>query len=261
MPALAHDRAGAGTPLLLMHPLGAHRGVWKPVLPLLTVDFDVVSVDMPGFGESDPLPAGVPATAANLAAAAGDTLRSLGIERAHVAGISLGAWAALEFAKTGAALSATTLCAAGFWRSTLGPRPEIARSAAKRALPLLRPVLASTAGRRGLLSGVMAHPERIPPADAYALVRAYAAAPGFGAANQAMRSDLFRGFEEIDVPVTMAWADRDRSVYPPKQVPADVDVRRLRDCGHVPTWDSPEQVAATIVHGARRATLTDRASA
>jgi pimeloyl-ACP methyl ester carboxylesterase len=107
----------------------------------------------------------------------------------------------------------------------------------------------------------MAHPERIPPADAYALVRGYAAAPGFGAANQAMRSDLFRGFEEIDVPVTMAWADRDRSVYPPEQVPAGVDVRRLRDCGHVPTWDSPEQVAATIVRGARRATLTDRASA
>jgi pimeloyl-ACP methyl ester carboxylesterase len=261
MAPLAHDRAGTGVPLLLIHPLGAHRGVWKPVLPLLTGDFDVVSVDMPGFGESASLPADVPATATNLAAAAAETLQFLGIERAHVAGISLGAWAALEFAKTDAALSATTLCAAGFWSSVLGPRPETARSAARRALPLLRPLLATPAGRRTLLSSTMAHPERVPPGDAYALVHAYATAPGFSAANQAMRSDLFRGFEDIDVPVTMAWADRDRSVYPPRQVPADVEVRRLRDCGHVPTWDSPEQVAATIVHGARRASLTDHASA
>jgi pimeloyl-ACP methyl ester carboxylesterase len=261
MAPLAHDRAGTGDPLLLIHPLGAHRGVWKPVIPLLAGDFDVVSVDMPGFGESDPLPEDVPATAANLAGAAAETLESLDISRAHVAGISLGAWAALEFAKTATAMSATTLCAAGFWRSVLGPRPETARAAAKRALPLLRPLLATEAGRRTLLAGTMAHPERVPAADAYALVRAYATAPGFTAANRAMRSDLFRGFEDIDVPVTMAWADRDRSVYPPKEVPADVDVRRLRDCGHVPTWDSPEQVAGVIAEGCRRARLPDRSRA
>jgi pimeloyl-ACP methyl ester carboxylesterase len=252
MAPLAHDRAGSGEPLLLIHPLGAHRGVWKPVIPLLAGAFDVVNVDMPGFGESDPLPAGVPATAANLAGAAAETLRSLGIERAHVAGISLGAWAALEFAKTDAALSVTTMCAAGFWRRALGPRPETARAAVRRALPLLRPLLATAAGRRAVLSGPIAHPERVPAGDAYALVRAYATAPGFSAANQAMRSDLFRGFEQIHVPVTMAWADHDRSVYPPDEVPAGVDVRRLRDCGHVPTWDSPEQVAAIITEGAQR---------
>lgn len=252
MAPLAHDRAGSGEPLLLIHPLGAHRGVWKPVVPLLAGDFDVVWVDMPGFGDSEPLPEGVPATAANLAAAAADTLRDLGIERAHVAGISLGAWAALEFAKTKRALSATTLCAAGFWRHALGPRPSPARAAAWWARPLLRPLLATAAGRSALLRGVMAHPERVPAGDAYSLVRAYATAPGFDAANAAMRSDLFRGWDEIEVPVTMAWADHDRSVHPPDRVPGDVEVRRLRDCGHVPTWDSPEQVAGVITEGAQR---------
>jgi pimeloyl-ACP methyl ester carboxylesterase len=261
MTALAHDRAGTGDPLLLIHPLGAHRGVWKPVVPLLAADFDVVWVDMPGFGDSEPLPDGVPATAANLAEAAVETLRGLGVARAHVAGISLGAWAALELAKTGAALSVTTLCAAGFWRHALGPRPSPARAIARQARPLLRPLLSTAAGRRAVLSGVMAHPERVPPGDAYALVRAYATAPGFEAANSAMRSDLFHGWDEIEVPVTMAWADRDRSVHPPEEVPQGVAVRRLRDCGHVPTWDSPEQVAGVIQQGARRAPLGDRASA
>lgn len=256
MAPLAYDRAGSGPPLVLIHPLGAHRGVWKPVLGLLGAHHDVIAVDMPGFGESASLPDEVPATATNIAATVRSTLASLGVEHAHAAGISLGAWAALELGKTDAALSVTTLCAAGFWRNVLGPRPETARSTAKRLLPVLRPALHSAAVRRVALAGAMAHPERVPPADAYELVRAYARAEGFTRVNHEMRSALFTGFADIGVPVTMAWADRDRSVYPPDSVPPGVEVRRLRDCGHVPTWDSPEQVAGVIRDGARRSVTT-----
>lgn len=253
MTPLAYDRVGSGPPLVLIHPLGAHRGVWKPVLELLGEQHDVIAVDMPGFGESPSLPADIPATAANIAATVRSTLASLEVEQAHAAGISLGGWVALELGKTDLALSVTTLCAAGFWRNVLGPRPEVARSTAKRLLPLLRPLLQTARGRRTALAGTMAHPERVPPADAYELVRAYARAEGFTRANHEMRSALFTGFEEIEVPITMAWADRDRSVYPPNSVPPGVEVRRLHDCGHVPTWDSPEQVAGVIRDGARRA--------
>ena len=253
MTELAYDRSGFGPALVLIHPLGAHRGVWRPVMPLLSAEFDVIAVDMPGFGDSPDLPEDVRASPANIAAAVRDTLAGVGIERAHVAGISLGAWAALEFAKTDAALSVTTLCAAGFWRRVLGPRPEIARSTARALLPVLRPLLSTAAGRRLVLGGPVAHPERVPAGDAYALVRAYARATGFTRANHEMRSDLFRGFEDIRVPITMAWADRDRSVHPPSTVPAGIEVRRLRDCGHLPTWDSPEQVADVIRDGAARA--------
>lgn len=261
MTELAFDRAGSGPALALVHPLGSHRGVWRPVMPLLEDSFDVVAVDMPGFGESDDLPEDVPATAANIAAALHETLQALGIEQAHVAGISLGGWTALEFGKTESALSVTTLCAAGFWRRVLGPRPEIARSTARALLPVLRALVSTARGRKLVLSGPVAHPERVPPQDAYALVRAYARATGFARANHEMRTNLFHGFEDIAVPVTMAWADRDRSVYPPDSVPPAVQVRRLRDCGHVPTWDAPEQVAHVIREGAARAEQAGRLSA
>lgn len=247
MAPLSQNRSGTGEPLVLIHPLGADRGVWEPVLPYLTDRHDCIGVDMPGFGESPELPAGTAATPEAIAAEVAGTVRELGIERAHVAGISLGAWVALEFAKGEHCLSVTALCAAGFWRSVLGPRPEIARRTARRLLPVLAPLLRTRRGRELMLRGPVAHPERVPPAAAYRLVRAYALAPGFDRANQEMRSALFEGFERIDVPITMAWADRDRSVYPPGTVPSGVRTELLRDCGHVPTWDDPERVAEVIL--------------
>ena len=250
---LAHDRAGNGEPLVLVHPLGADRGVWEPVLPFLAERHDCIAVDMPGFGESPELPEDTPATAGAIAAAIAGTLDELEIGRAHVAGISLGGWAALEFAKTDRCLSATALCAAGFWRRVLGPRPEVARRTARRLLPVLKPLLRTRRGRRLALGGPLAHPEKVPPAAAYRLVRAYALAPGFDRANREMRSALFEGFDRIHVPVTLAWADRDRSVYPPEHVPPEVHTEVLHDCGHVPTWDDPGQVAEVILRTTARA--------
>ncbi len=247
MAFLEYDRAGTGPPLVLIHPLGADRGVWHPVLPFLTDHHDCIAVDMPGFGESPELPESRRATAGELAATIGATLEDIGVARAHVAGLSLGGWVALEFAKTDRCLSVTGLCTAGFWRRVLGPRSEVARRTARRVLPFARPLLRTRRGRRLALGGPMAHPERVPPADAYRLFRAYATAPGFDRANQEMRKALFEGFEEIRVPIALAWAERDRSVYPPESLPSRVRTEVLRDCGHVPTWDDPEQVAGVIL--------------
>jgi pimeloyl-ACP methyl ester carboxylesterase len=249
---LAHDRAGSGEALVLVHPLGGDRGVWEPVLPRLAERHETIAMDMPGFGDSAVLPDHVPPTPAAIAAAIAGTLDSIGIERAHVAGISLGGWVALEFAKLERCLSVTGLCAAGFWPRPLGPRPEVARHGALAFVPLLRPLLASERARHTALRGVMAHPERVPASAAYRLVHAYATSPGYVRANAEMRRSLFSGFDEIDCPVTLAWAEHDRLVGPPRQVPRGVETRLLRDCGHVPTWDSPEQVAEAILATAAR---------
>ena len=37
--------------LVLLHPLGADRHVWEPVLERLAAERDVIAVDLPGFGE------------------------------------------------------------------------------------------------------------------------------------------------------------------------------------------------------------------
>jgi len=250
---LAYDRGGNGDPLVLIHPLGSDRGVWQPVLPFLAERHDCIAVDMPGFGESPELPDETRATAREIAATIAATLDGLEIERAHVAGISLGAWVALEFAKTERCLSVTALCAAGFWRRVLGPRPEVTRNTARRLMPIMKPLLRTKRGRRLALSGPIFRPDNVPADAAYRLVRAYALSPGFDRANHEMRSALFEGFDQIHVPITLAWADRDRSVYPPDDVPPAVHTEVLRDCGHVPTWDDPRRVAEVILRTTARA--------
>lgn len=50
------ESIGSGEPLLLIHGWGMHGGVWTDVAQKLASDFQVLSVDLPGFGASAPLP-------------------------------------------------------------------------------------------------------------------------------------------------------------------------------------------------------------
>lgn len=252
-PPLSFTRTGSGEPLLLIHPLGSDRRVWDPVLPALAADHDCIAVDMPGFGDSPQLPADIRATPAALAEAVLATLDALGIDGARVAGISLGGWVALEVAKTGRARSVTAICAAGLWRRPLGPRRNSSRHAARALLPVLALAVQSKRLRTAAFSGVMAHPERVSPHEARQRIRAYATAAGFDRANDEMRRAVFTGFDQIPVPLTLAWGEHDRLVRPPRNPPPNARTVLLTGCGHVPTWDDPAQVADLV----RSATSVD----
>jgi pimeloyl-ACP methyl ester carboxylesterase len=93
---IAWERHGSGPPLLLIHGLGYARWGWEPVVEPLARSFDVLLFDNRGIGESD-APAG-PYTAAQLAGDAVQVLNEAGVERAHVAGTSLGGMVAQELA-------------------------------------------------------------------------------------------------------------------------------------------------------------------
>jgi pimeloyl-ACP methyl ester carboxylesterase len=246
---LGHDRHGSGPPLLLLHSLGTDRCVWHPVLERLAAERDVIAPDLPGFGESKPLPDEVPPTPQALAAAVTTFLDRLGVARPHVAGNSLGGWVALQMGLDGAAASVTAIAPAGLWPRALPPKPSIARGVARAATPVLAALLATERGRRLALGATMAHPERVSREDALRLVRAYAAAPGYETVNAAMRAGRFEGLDRIRVPVTFGWPDRDRLVARPARLPAAARNVVLRDCGHVPMWDSPEQVADLLLAG------------
>ena len=93
---LNYDVQGEGEPLLLIHYTAADHACWAFQLPAYTEHFSCIAVDLPGSGESDK-PAG-PYSTEGYADQVAAFLGAIGIERAHVAGMSLGAAVGIHLA-------------------------------------------------------------------------------------------------------------------------------------------------------------------
>jgi 3-oxoadipate enol-lactonase len=93
---LARDRSGPtdAPSLLLLHAGVADRRMWDPIWPRLTTAYDVVRVDLRGFGDSTTAPEEGWSLGADVLA----TLDALGIDQVHVVGNSLGAAVGVEVA-------------------------------------------------------------------------------------------------------------------------------------------------------------------
>jgi pimeloyl-ACP methyl ester carboxylesterase len=88
--------AGTGPETIVcLHGLGGTKASFLPTVAALADSYRVVALDLPGFGESDK-PIGAPYDAPWFARSAFATMDALGIERAHIAGNSMGGRVALE---------------------------------------------------------------------------------------------------------------------------------------------------------------------
>lgn len=94
---IQYVRRGSGEPLLLIQGLsGTHASWGEPFLGLLEIGLDLIAYDHRGIGDSGAIDG--PFTIADLAGDAAGLLDALGIERAHVLGISMGGMVAQELA-------------------------------------------------------------------------------------------------------------------------------------------------------------------
>lgn len=96
--AMHHEITGPerAPTVLLLNSLGSTLAMWDPQVPALTEHLRVVRCDTRGHGQS-PVPPG-PYTIDDLADDAIALLDTLGVERAHVAGLSLGGMVAMRLA-------------------------------------------------------------------------------------------------------------------------------------------------------------------
>lgn len=96
---LYYEVAGGGFPLVMIMGLSANKDWWEPsMLSALQKKFQIVIFDNRGAGRSDK-PRG-DYTIALLASDVAELMKSLGIEKAHVLGVSMGGMIAQEFAVT-----------------------------------------------------------------------------------------------------------------------------------------------------------------
>lgn len=91
-----YDMQGEGEPLLLIPYLSADHACYAFQLPAYTEHFSCIGLDVPGTGESDK-PAG-PYSTEGYSDTVAAFLGAIGIEQAHVAGVSLGAAVATHLA-------------------------------------------------------------------------------------------------------------------------------------------------------------------
>jgi 3-oxoadipate enol-lactonase len=88
--AIGFEEAGGGEaiPIVFLHGVGSDKSVWRPQLDHFSAGRRAVAFDYPGYGESDPAPDGT--TRDDYASAIISAMHEIGIDRAHVCGLSLG---------------------------------------------------------------------------------------------------------------------------------------------------------------------------
>jgi pimeloyl-ACP methyl ester carboxylesterase len=254
---LAHDRTGSGEPLVLIHGFGAHRQLWRLAVELLAPHRDVINLDVPGFGDS---PADVDdPTPPRLAHRVADFMDGLGLERAHVAGYSMGGWIALELNKLGRTLSTCAICPAGFWnhweRAWCRESLRVLRASARAGGARMEPLYHNPKLRRALTLQQMEHADRLSAEEIIAATRNLATSPGFDATYDALHRGHFTGASDVRAPVTVAWGDKDKLLLPRQADRARRAMPQARHlwlpgCGHHPMVDDPEATVRAILTSA-----------
>ena len=111
---IGYAEAGGGekTPIVFLHGVGSDKRVWRPQLEHFGRTRRAVAFDYPGYGESDPAPEGT--TRDDYASAIISAMHELGIDRAHVCGLSLGGVIAIAMHHADATRCASLILADSF---------------------------------------------------------------------------------------------------------------------------------------------------
>lgn len=251
---LAHDRFGAGPPLVLLHGTNASRALWRPLVPELASSREVFALDLPAHGESPPTSLAPPGFARDVAA----TFDALSLEAPAVVGHSVGGWTALELARSGRAGAVLALAPAGLWRRHSPVATDaglIVNWAAGQFLGRwVERSLRSRAGRRMGLRAISARPGDVPCDVAVEAARTAIASKHFPQHFRRTRVLRFEGGGAIPahVPVTVVWGDQDRVARArtarfEDELPAHARIETWAGSGHMLPWDRRDAVVAAAL--------------
>jgi 3-oxoadipate enol-lactonase len=150
---LGYQEAGGGgaTPIVFLHGVGSDKSVWHPQLAHFGRSRRAVAFDYPGYGDSDPAPEDT--TRDDYASAIISAMHELGIDRAHVCGLSLGGVVAIAIHH-----AAPERCASLVLADTFAVHPD-GRAIYERSLAGSRDLPATAEARVDFLLAQPADPE------------------------------------------------------------------------------------------------------
>jgi pimeloyl-ACP methyl ester carboxylesterase len=258
-------RAGSGEPLVLIHGFSGAWQHWRPVMLALQQHHDVLAAGLAGHYRSRPFDG-----SASLGAAVDMLERDLddaGFDTAHIVGNSLGGLVAFELARRGRARSVIGLAPAGGWESGSQEARRLLHyfraqhQAGKLTLPHADRLFRSELIRKLSFFVVMAHAERMSPADAVEMLTASVECPAyFDVLAAGERDGMPPDYDGVDCPVLLAWPEKDRLLtirrYSERlrRLIPHAEWQVLPGVGHVPMHDDPVLVANTILDWTARHT-------
>jgi pimeloyl-ACP methyl ester carboxylesterase len=235
---LRGGRAGA-PPLVFLHGAGGHTG-WMGFLDALAEDFAVYAPEHPGFGRSDDPP--WLDEIGDLAYFYLDFLETLGLDRVHLMGTSLGGWIAAELAVRNQTrlASLTLVCAVGITADNQ-PIPDIFRMPVEENLRRFYADPERAARRLGDMASV----DMNIVAKNRATVTRLAYRPRFHNPN------LAKWLHRIGVPTLLVWGDKDGLVPPVFGAAYRAAIPRsrlvvLENAGHAPFDEQQSAFLATF---------------
>jgi 3-oxoadipate enol-lactonase/4-carboxymuconolactone decarboxylase len=238
------DGPPGGAPLVMLHSLGTTSDIWDAQAAALARSFRVIRPDMRGHGLTGCTPG--PYSMALLARDVAGVMDALGVETAHVAGISIGGMIAQAFAAAypGRAASlmlvdtAMAIPSAESWTARAATVRAEGIGAIEDAVIArwVTPGFAGapeTAGLRAMLTRT--------PVEGYA-----AAAEAIAAA------DLTSGTSALSVPALVVVGDQDASTPVASAEAlqgaiAGASLIVIEGAAHIPTVEKPEEVSAALL--------------
>ncbi|HEX8839864.1 MAG TPA: alpha/beta fold hydrolase [Sphingomicrobium sp.] len=235
--AIGYAEAGTGdrTPLVFLHGVGSDKSVWHPQLEHFGARRRTIAFDYPGYGDSDPAPEGT--TRDDYAAAIVSAMHELGVERAHICGLSLGGVIAIAIHH-----AAREHCASLVLADTFAIHPEGA-AIYERSLAGSENLPAMAEGRVDVLIAQPADPEvRAEVVDTMSRIDPAAYRIG---AEAVWLADQRERVHEVRVPTLVVCGDHD-VVTPPalsrelaNLIPA-ARYEPIEGAGHISNLKKPE---------------------
>jgi pyruvate dehydrogenase E2 component (dihydrolipoamide acetyltransferase) len=228
-----------GEPVVLLHGFGGDLDNWMFALPALAEGHRVYALDLPGHGGSSKDVGAGDVDA--LAAAVIQFLDSQGLDRAHLAGHSLGGLVAATVALAGRARTLTLVAGAGLGPEINGEYIEgfVAAETRRELKPVLQLLFADPGQvTRQLVDDVLKY-KRIDGVDGALRAIAGQVFPPEGQAVQ-----VAGRLVELDVPVLVIWGAQD-GIIPAehaRNAPQGAEVHVLHGVGHSPHMEAAAEV-------------------
>lgn len=230
------------TPILFLHGVGSDKSVWRPQLDHFGTARRSIAFDYPGYGESDFIDG---ATRDDFAASIFAAMDALGVECAHICGLSLGGVIAIAMHSATPRRCASLIIADSFAVHPDGQGIHDRSVAASRAMSMRE--LAEA--RSGLLLGSDATDElRIDVVDTMAAIDPAAYRLGAAAVWLADQRDRAA---EIDVPTLILVGDEDR-ITPPSlseelhELIPQSELQIISKAGHLANAEQPQAFNSAI---------------